>query len=33
MIYPSQILGRSVLDSVGQPMGKIADLTVTIEEP
>jgi CBS domain-containing protein len=33
MIYLSQILGRPVLDSVGQPMGKIADLAVTIEEP
>jgi magnesium transporter len=33
MIYLSQILGKPVLDSVGQPLGKIADLAITIEEP
>jgi CBS domain-containing protein/sporulation protein YlmC with PRC-barrel domain len=33
MIYLSQILGKPVRDSVGQPLGKIADLAITIEEP
>lgn len=33
MPYLSQILGKRVVDSVGQPMGKIADLVITIEEP
>lgn len=33
MAYLSQILGKRVLDSVGQPMGKIVDLAITIEEP
>ena len=33
MAYLSQILGKRVLDSVGQPMGKIVDLAVTVEEP
>lgn len=33
MPYLSQILGKPVIDSVGQPLGKIADLVVTVEEP
>lgn len=33
MPYLSHILGKRVLDSVGQPMGRIVDLAITIEEP
>ena len=33
MPYLSHILGKRVLDSVGQPMGRIIDLAITIEEP
>ncbi len=33
MPYLSQIIGKRVLDSVGQPMGRISDLAITIEEP
>src|SRR5688500_17780889 len=33
MPYLSQILGKRVLDSVGQPMGRIMDLAITVEEP
>ena len=32
MTYLSQILGKRVLDSVGQPLGVIADLAITIDE-
>lgn len=33
MPYLSHILGKPVHDSVGQPMGRIVDLAITIEEP
>lgn len=33
MPYLSQILGNRVVDSVGQPMGHIVDLAITVEEP
>jgi len=33
MAYLSQILGKRVVDSVGQPMGRIVDLAITVEEP
>jgi CBS domain-containing protein/sporulation protein YlmC with PRC-barrel domain len=33
MAYLSHILGKRVVDSVGQPMGRIADLAITVEEP
>src|SRR5690606_8995114 len=33
MTYLSHLLGKRVLDSVGQPLGVIADLAVTVEEP
>ncbi len=32
MTYLSQLLGKRVLDSVGQPLGVIADLAITIDE-
>lgn len=32
-MYLSNILGKRVLDSVGQPMGRVDDLAVTVEEP
>jgi magnesium transporter len=33
MPYLSHILGKRVVDSVGQPMGHIVDLAITVEEP
>lgn len=33
MPYLSHILGKRVIDSVGQPVGRIVDLAITIEEP
>jgi CBS domain-containing protein/sporulation protein YlmC with PRC-barrel domain len=33
MAYLSHILGKRVVDSVGQPMGRISDLAITVEEP
>lgn len=33
MPYLSHILGKRVMDSVGQPVGRIVDLAITIEEP
>ena len=33
MTYLSQLLGKRVLDSVGQPLGVIADMAITVEEP
>ncbi|MDQ3815165.1 MAG: CBS domain-containing protein [Armatimonadota bacterium] len=33
MPYLSHILGKRVVDSVGQPMGRIVDLAITVEEP
>lgn len=33
MPYLSQILGKPVIDSVGEPMGRIVDMAITIEEP
>ncbi len=33
MAYLSHILGKHVVDSVGQPMGRIVDLAITVEEP
>ncbi len=33
MAYLSQILRKRVLDSVGQPIGRIEDLAITVEEP
>jgi CBS domain-containing protein len=32
MTYLSQLLGKRVLDSVGQPLGTIADLAITLDE-
>lgn len=33
MPYLSDILGKRVVDSVGQPLGHIVDLAITVEEP
>ncbi len=33
MAYLSHILGKRVVDSVGQPMGRIVDMAITVEEP
>jgi len=33
MAYLSQVLGKRVLDASGQPVGRIDDLAITIEEP
>ena len=33
MTYLSQLLGKRVFDSVGQPIGVIADMAITVEEP
>lgn len=33
MAYLSHILGKRVVDAVGQPVGQIVDLAVTVEEP
>ena len=32
MTYLSHLLGKRVLDSVGQPLGNIADLAITLDE-
>jgi magnesium transporter len=33
MAYLSHILGKRVVDSVGQPLGRIVDMAITVEEP
>ena len=33
MAYLSHILGKQVVDSVGQPVGRIVDLAITVAEP
>jgi magnesium transporter len=33
MAYLSHILGKRVVDAVGQPVGRIVDLAVTVQEP